>query len=112
MRPRAEGEFFRACQKNEMDNVRRDRFRIELTQDSVSVYVNGKLYLQQSGLAAKDQLPEPFLSSDLYVYFSNWTNRPLGDCYVSTGTGRQLNPIDASGEQAAAFGIAPFQAPH
>ena len=55
----------------------RDRFRIELTQNSVSVYVNGKLYLQQSGLAAKDQLPEPFLSSDLYVYFSNWTNRPL-----------------------------------
>lgn len=50
----------------------RDRFRLELTRDSLSLYVNGVLYFAQTDLPPEAQLPDEFLEGDIYAYFMSW----------------------------------------
>ena len=75
------GQFFRECDPGQMDLFCRDRFRIELTKDSVRVLVNGHLYFEQSGISPKYQLPPELLDGNVYTYFTSWVNRPLKPAY-------------------------------
>lgn len=75
------GDAFRACDPGRMDLLCRDRFRLELTKDSVRILVNGQLYFEQSGIAPKYQLPAELLDGDVYTYFTSWVNRPLEPAY-------------------------------
>ena len=88
---------FRRCHANEMDLDCRDRFRLELTGDSVRVFVNGVPYFEQSGIAPRHQFPAEFLRSDLYVYYTSWVNRPLAAAYRYHWGRLAVNPTDGSG---------------
>jgi hypothetical protein len=90
-------QYFRQCASNEMDFFCRDRFRLELAKDSVKVFVNGKLYFEQSGFEPQHQLPDEFLNSDLYIYFTNWINRPLEVAYRFHWDRLAVNAKDANG---------------
>jgi hypothetical protein len=103
---------FRQCGTNVMDLFCRDRFRLELAKDSVKVFVNGRLYFEQSGIDPKYQLPDEFLGSDVYAYFTTWTNRPLAPAYRLHWDRLAVNPKDASGAELApspspSFGLMP-----
>jgi hypothetical protein len=80
-----------------MDLACRDRFRLELAKDRVRIFVNGGLYFEQSGIDARHQLPDEFLRSDLYVYFTSWVNRPLAAAYRCHWGRLAINPTDATG---------------
>jgi hypothetical protein len=90
-------QFFRQCAKNQMDFFCRDRFRLELGTDTVKVYVNGSLYFEQSNIEPQYQLPDEFLNSEVYVYFTNWSNRPLQPAYRFHWDRLAINPKDPSG---------------
>jgi hypothetical protein len=60
---------WRSCDGNDPDLNCRDRFRWELSKDSLVLYVNGVKYLENTGFPAAAQLPAAFLNSDVYVYF-------------------------------------------
>jgi len=87
-----------------MDLFCRDRFRLELTKDSVRVLVNGHLYFEQSGLAPKYQLPRELLDGDVYTYFTSWVNRPLADAYRFHWDRAAVNP-DGPAQPAPSFGL-------
>jgi hypothetical protein len=86
------GDAFRRCGTNQMDLLCRDRFRVELARDSVRIFVNGRLYFEQSAIEEKYQLPDEFLGADLYVYFTNWINRPLASAYRCHWDRLAVNP--------------------
>jgi hypothetical protein len=100
---------FRQCHANEMDLDCRDRFRLELTRDSVRVLVNGAPYFEQSGIAPRHQLPDEFLRSDLYVYYTSWVNRPLAAAYRCHWGRLAVNPADGSGAALPASASPSFQ---
>ncbi len=63
---------WRRCAVDDADMVCRDRFRLELTIDTLSLYVNDVLYFQQTGLPA---LPAELVNGDVYVYFNGMAVR-------------------------------------
>lgn len=63
---------WRQCAPTEPDTSCRDRFKVELSADSVRLSVNGTVYMEHSGLPPERQLPKELLESDLYVYFASW----------------------------------------
>lgn len=106
-------DYFRRCADNQMDLYCRDRFRLELTKDSVKAWVNGRLYFEQSGIEPKYQLPDELIGSDLYVYFTSWVNRPLESSYRFHWDRLAVNPRDSSGAEVPAtpgpaFGLMPL----
>src|SRR5262249_34532247 len=70
--------YYRQCQPNQMDMFCRDRFRLELTKTSLTLYVNGRLYLQDSGWPAAYQIPDAWINGgdNTYVYFTDWPGPP------------------------------------
>src|SRR5581483_8315695 len=90
---------FRRCGHNQMDLHCRDRFRLELTRDSVTILVNGRPYFRQSAIEPAYQLPDEFLAAEQYVYFSSWVNRPLESSYRFHWDRLAINPRDASGAE-------------
>jgi hypothetical protein len=74
------GDVWRICQKNQMDMFCRDRFRIELTRTSLTIFVNGYkiydiqgLYASNPATGADNRIPESFLNN-AHVYFASWNN--------------------------------------
>jgi len=63
---------FRLCRLEDPDTACRDRFRLELTTDSVTLWANGTRYFEMSGLPAGKQLPPALTNGDVYVYFASW----------------------------------------
>ena len=53
----------------------RDRFRLEVTKDSLTLYVNGVKYFEDAGWPAAHQLPDSFVNGEVYAYQSNWQVR-------------------------------------
>jgi hypothetical protein len=60
------------CGDADSDSLCRDRFRVDLSRDTVKISVNGVLYMEHRGLPASAQLPEAMLTSPVYVYFASW----------------------------------------
>ncbi|HLJ67702.1 MAG TPA: hypothetical protein VKX16_10130 [Chloroflexota bacterium] len=76
-------DFFRTCAHNQMDMFCRDRFRVDITPTSLSVYVNAQLWEQVTagpttqipGLPQGQLFPSSgFLdgSTPLYTYLGDW----------------------------------------
>jgi len=63
---------WRLCGPADADALCRDRFRLELTRDSVTIFVNGVRYMEHSGLPSAAHLPDELLRSAVYVYFGSW----------------------------------------
>jgi hypothetical protein len=62
------GNYWRLCQIDEPDINCRDRFRLELTRTSVTLYVNGLKYFQQTGIPP---LPNALVNGQVYVYLAS-----------------------------------------
>jgi hypothetical protein len=58
---------WRVCENTDPDMNCRDHFRLELTQTSLVLHVNGFRYFAQEGIPP---LPAPLLQGRLYAYFS------------------------------------------
>ena len=68
---------WRTCTVAQADEACRDRFRIVLEEDSISLSVNGVPYMEHRGLPNAARVPDELLRSAVYVYFASWTY--LGD---------------------------------
>jgi hypothetical protein len=68
----AQREAWRLCAPADNDAACRDRFRIELSRESVTIRVNGMRYMEHSGLPLPAQLPDALVRSPVYVYFASW----------------------------------------
>jgi hypothetical protein len=67
---------WRTCADTDPDQDCRDRFRWELTRDTLTLFVNNVKYMEHRGLPAAKQLPDALLNGDVYVYFSSWIWKP------------------------------------
>ncbi len=96
-------QYFRLCQNNQMDMYCRDRFRMELTQTSLSVYVNGTLFLHDSGWPTQYQIPSSWINggANTYVYFTDWQVRPSFPLYRFHWGRLAVNPHNADGSLMA-----------
>jgi hypothetical protein len=97
--------WWRQCQTNQSDDFCRDRFRLELTKDSLKLYVNGFLARDLEGIYAVNPLtgrdnrvPDSwFGSAGVHVFLTSWIN--TGQHHVERFKwGRiAVNQHDASG---------------
>jgi hypothetical protein len=88
----------RKCQNTDPDTNCRDRFRLELTKSSVTIYVNGIKYFEQSDLPAEVQFPDAMINNDVYVYFSGWQVRQDATPIRFHWDRLAVNPKDAHGK--------------
>jgi len=65
---------WRLCRRGEPDANCRDRFRLDLRQDSLQLSVNGTTYIR-SHLPPGAQLPDGLVNGKVYVYFGSWIYR-------------------------------------
>jgi hypothetical protein len=97
----APGQYFRQCDSAAQapDMMCRDRFRMELRHDGLKVYVNGALYLEDSGWPARNQIPAQWGTSaqPLYVYFADWQDRPTQAAYRFHWDNMAINPHNPDG---------------
>jgi hypothetical protein len=98
-------KLWRTCVNEDPDTNCRDRFRMELTRDSVTLYVNGGLYFKQTGL--KIPFPDELVNGDVYAYFAGWQVRQTAPTIRFHWDHLAINP---SGPPTAApgFGGAPL----
>lgn len=66
------GAYYRSCGIDAPDTDCRDRFRLELTETSLTIFVNGFKYFEQTGIPP---LPSEFVNGDVYVYFASMVSR-------------------------------------
>lgn len=72
----SDGSAYRFCQAGDPDMECRDRFRLELTQTSLTIYANGSKYFEQTGLPP---LPEELVNGNLYIYLASIVNLATAD---------------------------------
>ena len=72
----SDGTYYRFCQDSDPDMACRDRFRLELTRTSLTIYVNGVNYFEQTGLPP---LPDELMKGDLYIYLASIVNQAHPD---------------------------------
>lgn len=63
---------WRQCGPTDPDDLCRDRFRVVLEQDAITIFVNGVRYMEHRGLPEAARLPDELLRSNVYVYFASW----------------------------------------
>ena len=101
-------DVFRICNTNQMDMFCRDRFRMELTKTSLTIFVNSYQWFKIDGLYASNpgtqcsgcdnRIPDSWFGpGGVHVYFTSWINS--GQHYpVRYHWGRlAVNPHDAAG---------------
>lgn len=74
-------DVWRQCLPGEHDLHCRDRFRLELTKDSLHLYANGYLVFLVEGLYARNpetgadnRIPDSWFQSGVRPYFTSWIN--------------------------------------
>ena len=63
---------WRQCAGTDPDVNCRDKFRFEITKSSITLYVNGQLYIRDSNLPANMQISDQMINSPVYVYMASW----------------------------------------
>src|SRR5437764_472059 len=101
-------KLWRTCVNEDPDTTCRDRFRMELTKTSVTLYVNGSKYFEQTGL--KVPFPDELVNGDVYVYMAGWQVRQPAETIRFHWDHLAINP--AAGPSAApGFGSSPPPTP-
>jgi hypothetical protein len=74
-------DVWRQCADNELDLHCRDRFRMELTRDSIHLFVNGFPAMMIDGLfavnpdtGADNRIPDFWFNQGVRPYFTSWIN--------------------------------------
>jgi len=95
------GNYWRVCNSaaQEPDMVCRDRFRMELTQSSLDLYVNGHLYFEDANWPASSQIdPNAIANGQWYVYAVDWQgNTSVNDAFRFHWDNFAVNPHNADG---------------
>ena len=104
-------QLWRRCQPNQMDMFCRDRFRIELTRTTLTLFVNGHVFFSFgvepghsiAGIPQAGQLvPDELLSRPNYVYYTTWLSAFNTEPLVRFHWGRvAVNPHNRDGSPAA-----------
>jgi hypothetical protein len=100
-------DVWRQCAANVHDLHCRDRFRMELTRDSLHMYVNGYQAMTIDGLAAVNpegrdaRLPGSWIQNGLRPYFTSWVNGGQHQPIRWHWDRIAVNSHDASGNFAA-----------
>ena len=68
----ARDSAWRRCAPTQADELCRDRFRLVLEKDAVTLFVNGIRYMEHRGLPEGSRLPRTLTTSTVYVYFASW----------------------------------------
>jgi hypothetical protein len=97
-------KLWRTCVNEDPDTTCRDRFRMELTKTSVTLYVNGSKYFEQTGL--KVPFPDELVNGDVYVYMAGWQVRQPAETIRFHWDHLAINP-SAGPSPAPGFGGAP-----
>lgn len=96
--------YWRICSaENDPDSLCRDRFRMELTEDSLTLYVNGYRYFAQEGLPP---LPAELFHDSFYVYFASMVGQTHERVMRFHWDRLAINP--PTGPSAAANFVAPL----
>ena len=72
----SDGSYYRFCQEGDPDMACRDRFRLEVTRTSLTIYANGSKSFEQTRLPP---LPDELMNGDLYIYLASIVNRAQAD---------------------------------
>jgi hypothetical protein len=98
------GDVWRQCRDNEHDLHCRDRFRMEVTQDSIHLFVNGFQAMQIDGLfavnpdtGADNRVPDFWFEQGARPYFTSWVNGGQHAPIRWHWDRIAVNPHDASG---------------
>jgi hypothetical protein len=101
-------DVWRQCATNELDLHCRDRFRMEITKDSIHLFVNGfpamqidGLFAQNPATGADNRIPDFWFQRGVRPYFTSWIN---GGQHTPTRWHWDriaVNPHDGSGNFAA-----------
>jgi hypothetical protein len=101
-------DVWRQCASNELDLHCRDRFRMEITKDSIHLFVNGfpammidGLFAQNPDTGADNRIPDSWFQQGVRPYYTSWIN---GGQHTPTRWHWDriaVNPHDASGNFAA-----------
>jgi len=85
------------------DMMCRDRFRMELTKDSLTLYVNGFKYFQDANMPSKAWLPDNVVNgtTPVYLYLSDWEDNPDQPAYRFHWQRIAVNPHNPDGTVAA-----------
>jgi len=101
-------DVWRQCATNELDLHCRDRFRMEITKDSIHLFVNGfpamfidGLFAVNPATGADNRIPDFWFQQGVRPYFTSWQNG--GQHYPTRWHWKRIavNPHDASGNFAA-----------
>ena len=68
----AQRAAWHVCGSTDPDASCRDHFKVDLSRDAITIWVNGVKYMEHRGLPAPSQLPADLLTNDVYVYFASW----------------------------------------
>jgi hypothetical protein len=98
---------WRRCVGTDPDTNCRDRFRWELSRDTLTMYVNGVKYMEHRGLPPEKQLPNAMLNGDVYVYFADWIFKPDVDAVRFHWDRLAVNPTTPPGPAPGAGAGAP-----
>ena len=99
-------DVWRMCAANELDLHCRDRFRLEVTKDSLHLFVNGYLYMAIDGLYAQNpegrdsRIPDSWFQRGVRAYFTSWVNGGQHAPIRWHWDRVAVNPKDASGNPA------------
>jgi hypothetical protein len=97
--------YFRTCSGTDPDINCRDRFRWVLSQDRITLYVNGIKYMEHTAVAGQHLVGPNLLNGNVYVYFADWAYQPKTDRAVRFHWDRvSVNPTTAP---SAAPGFVP-----
>jgi hypothetical protein len=67
---------WRVCHGTDPDLHCRDRFRWELSRDTLTLQVNGTKYMEHRGLPSGKQLPDALVNGEVFVYLGSWIYKP------------------------------------
>jgi hypothetical protein len=101
-------DVWRQCADNELDLHCRDRFRMEITKDSIHLFVNGYqamqidgLYAQNPATGADNRIPDFWFQQGVRPYFTSWINGGQHTPARWHWDRVAVNPHDGSGNFAA-----------
>jgi hypothetical protein len=108
----SDGGYARTCALNGPYDNCLDRYRIELTANGLSIYVNGQLYFIDAGWDAAHQIPASVMAGPWYVYYTDWVGGTnAGPVYRFAWQRLAVNPHTSTGVLAAPSASPTFDLP-
>jgi hypothetical protein len=78
----------------------RDHFRLEITQTTLSLFVNGDLYFKQTDVPP---LPDELLNNDIYVYFASMVVSHPAEAIRFHWDALAVNPVEQTPENNSVY---------